>query len=197
MCIQDPPVYVDCETNLHGERFSKDRFKTYTKAGQNIDFLVWPSAYLHKDGVILFKGVVECMQSKDDSCSLKPVTALKGGAKSVPVGTTLDSLLKDGNGNHRDRVHQEEYSSTENTTWTNHRSTTMENTSNNYVTTPETKTLPIDITNLEETILPEDKSASEDRIRPFDETPSKEGTLSEGNTTVNKESTEQNTETHL
>lgn len=52
--ISDPPlVYAfDANTNV-------DDFRGYTKSGDEIDYVVWPSMYLHEYGPLLYKGVVQ------------------------------------------------------------------------------------------------------------------------------------------
>jgi hypothetical protein len=58
MQMHDPPVYIECE-------FSRDStidtniLRSYTRAGNKVDFVVWPVLYLHKDGPVLNKGVVQ------------------------------------------------------------------------------------------------------------------------------------------
>lgn len=59
MSAQDPPVILDM-ANQKGREFDGDRFRTYTKAGKIVDFVVWPPVVLHKDGPLLCKGVVQC-----------------------------------------------------------------------------------------------------------------------------------------
>ncbi|XP_045187362.1 uncharacterized protein LOC123545122 [Mercenaria mercenaria] len=55
MCVQDPPVYM-CPTT---DNFDQNMYKAYTKSGSNPEFFVWPALRLHKDGVVLLKGVVQ------------------------------------------------------------------------------------------------------------------------------------------
>ncbi|CAC5413590.1 unnamed protein product [Mytilus coruscus] len=52
--ISDPPlVYAfEAKTNV-------DDFRGYTKSGDEIDYVVWPSMYLHEYGPLLYKGVVQ------------------------------------------------------------------------------------------------------------------------------------------
>jgi hypothetical protein len=58
MHMQDPPVYIEWE-------FSRDStidtniLQSYTRAGNKVDFVVWPVLYLHRDGPVLNKGVVQ------------------------------------------------------------------------------------------------------------------------------------------
>jgi hypothetical protein len=46
---------------MHGERLSTDIYKTYTKSGKFIDYIVWPVLYLYQGGNILSKGVAQGM----------------------------------------------------------------------------------------------------------------------------------------
>lgn len=58
MQIQDPPVYI--EGNFPGDtKIDTDILRSYTKAGDRVDFIVWPVLYLHKGGPVLYKGVVQ------------------------------------------------------------------------------------------------------------------------------------------
>ncbi|KAL4231003.1 hypothetical protein ACF0H5_011376 [Mactra antiquata] len=57
MKSQDPPmvlVWPDA-----GKPVNKDRFTFYTKSGDVVAFVVWPSVLLHKDGPQMSKGVVQ------------------------------------------------------------------------------------------------------------------------------------------
>ncbi|XP_053389996.1 uncharacterized protein MCAP_0864-like isoform X2 [Mercenaria mercenaria] len=54
----DPPVILDT-VNGKGNKFDGDKFRTYTKTGQLIDYVVWPPVLLHKDGPLLCKGVAQ------------------------------------------------------------------------------------------------------------------------------------------
>ncbi|XP_060567831.1 repetitive organellar protein-like isoform X2 [Ruditapes philippinarum] len=58
MHLQSPPVYLDA-TLVSGSTLDTNKYKPYTKSGKKIDFIVWPSLYLHKDGPILCKGVAQ------------------------------------------------------------------------------------------------------------------------------------------
>jgi hypothetical protein len=58
MNSQDPPVTIDT-TYSKGAEFDGDRFRSYTKSGKLIDYVVWPPVMLHKDGQLLCKGVAQ------------------------------------------------------------------------------------------------------------------------------------------
>jgi hypothetical protein len=57
MNAQDPPVVLDT-SNVTGN-FDDNRFRTYTKSGKTVDYVVWPPLLLHNDGPLLCKGVAQ------------------------------------------------------------------------------------------------------------------------------------------
>ncbi|XP_062580559.1 uncharacterized protein LOC134242486 [Saccostrea cucullata] len=58
MRIQDPPIYMETEYPTNSD-FDSNKMRSYTKAGKFIYFVVWPTFFLHKDGPLLAKGVVQ------------------------------------------------------------------------------------------------------------------------------------------
>ncbi|XP_063413273.1 interaptin-like [Mytilus trossulus] len=58
MQIQDPPVYIEWDFPSD-TKIDTNILRSYTKAGDHVDFIVWPVLYLHKDGPVLNKGVVQ------------------------------------------------------------------------------------------------------------------------------------------
>ncbi|XP_062594017.1 myosin heavy chain, clone 203-like [Saccostrea cucullata] len=58
MRIQDPPIYMETEYPTNSD-FDSNKMRSYTKAGKFIHFVVWPTFFLHKDGPLLAKGVVQ------------------------------------------------------------------------------------------------------------------------------------------
>jgi hypothetical protein len=58
MNSQDPPVILDT-SYVDGKSFDADKFKTYTKCGKQVDYVVWPPMLLHKGGPMLCKGVAQ------------------------------------------------------------------------------------------------------------------------------------------
>ncbi|KAH3819077.1 hypothetical protein DPMN_120808 [Dreissena polymorpha] len=44
MCVQDPPVVFD-EPPKHGDTLKSELYKSYTRGGACVDFLVWPALY--------------------------------------------------------------------------------------------------------------------------------------------------------
>lgn len=57
MCVQDPAVYID--SSMPKGKFDKDKYRAYTKSGDEYAFLVWPTLFLHKDGPMLGKGIAQ------------------------------------------------------------------------------------------------------------------------------------------
>ncbi|XP_062613961.1 ERC protein 2-like [Saccostrea cucullata] len=77
MRIQDPPIYMETEYPTNSD-FDSNKMRSYTKAGKFIHFVVWPTFFLHKDGPLLAKGVVQGSKieikdgkeiSSDEECS--------------------------------------------------------------------------------------------------------------------------------
>jgi hypothetical protein len=58
MRIQDPPIHMDTNFPTNSE-FDSNKMRSYTKAGKFVHFVVWPTFFLHKDGPLLGKGVVQ------------------------------------------------------------------------------------------------------------------------------------------
>lgn len=57
MCIQDPPMcLVDFGRGLD---FNNNEMRSFTKSGKFVDFVVWPALYLHENGPLLSKAVVQ------------------------------------------------------------------------------------------------------------------------------------------
>ncbi|XP_076117903.1 uncharacterized protein LOC143085443 [Mytilus galloprovincialis] len=57
--INDPKLDFSFEPTKN-----KDDFRGYTKSGKFVDYLVWPAMYLHTDGPLLYKGVVQLRDSE-------------------------------------------------------------------------------------------------------------------------------------
>ena len=58
MVVQDPEMYIDGDLKP-GIQFDRDVYRVYTRSGNRVAFSVWPALYLHKDGPLLAKGVVQ------------------------------------------------------------------------------------------------------------------------------------------
>ncbi|XP_052078824.1 uncharacterized protein LOC127716616 isoform X2 [Mytilus californianus] len=54
--VQDPPMFFQFKPE---DVYDKQVFKEYTTMGRRVKFLVWPALFLHKDGPLLSKGVVQ------------------------------------------------------------------------------------------------------------------------------------------
>ncbi|CAC5413506.1 unnamed protein product [Mytilus coruscus] len=63
--IQDPQVYIEWDFPS-GAKIEWDLFRSYTKTGDYIDFIVWPVIYVHKGGHLLCKGVVQPMSGNNN-----------------------------------------------------------------------------------------------------------------------------------
>ncbi|CAC5416650.1 GOLGB1 [Mytilus coruscus] len=57
MTIQDPVMYLD-EDVPADTQIDKNTYKEFVKSGNTVAFVVWPALFLHKDGPLLYKGVV-------------------------------------------------------------------------------------------------------------------------------------------
>lgn len=58
MRVQDPPVTLTW--NVPDDRsFNTDVYRAYTKSGNHIEYVVWPTMYLYENGPILMKGVAQ------------------------------------------------------------------------------------------------------------------------------------------
>lgn len=58
MAIQDPLMYL-AEHLPPDSKFDKNEYKEFVKSGDKVKFMVWPALYLHKNGPLLHKGVVQ------------------------------------------------------------------------------------------------------------------------------------------
>lgn len=63
MHIQDPPIYMEADYQPNSA-FDSNKMRSYTKAGKLVHFVVWPTFFLHKDGPLLAKGVVQGSKSE-------------------------------------------------------------------------------------------------------------------------------------
>ncbi|XP_076071634.1 uncharacterized protein LOC143043021 [Mytilus galloprovincialis] len=63
MVIQDPKMYLD-EDLLPDTPFDKNTYKEFVRSGDRVAYVVWPALFLHKDGPLLFKGVVQAYWKK-------------------------------------------------------------------------------------------------------------------------------------
>lgn len=53
MALQDPPICMVTHTD------STEIYRAYTRSGDVIEYVVWPSLLLHEDGPLLYKGVAQ------------------------------------------------------------------------------------------------------------------------------------------
>ncbi|XP_063413945.1 uncharacterized protein LOC134696206 isoform X2 [Mytilus trossulus] len=58
MCIQEPMMFLH-QKLLPGETFNKNEYKEFVKSGNKVGYIVWPALFLHENGSLLYKGVVQ------------------------------------------------------------------------------------------------------------------------------------------
>ncbi|XP_052277966.1 uncharacterized protein LOC127876661 isoform X1 [Dreissena polymorpha] len=58
MVVQGPPLCFDWSTK-HGSKFDASLYKQYTKSGNTVDYVVWPTMFLHESGPVILKGVAQ------------------------------------------------------------------------------------------------------------------------------------------
>lgn len=58
MVVQGPPMCFDWNTK-QGSQFDANLYRHYTALGTVVEFVVWPTMFLHKDGPTIAKGVVQ------------------------------------------------------------------------------------------------------------------------------------------
>ena len=90
MAVQDPPVVFGRLPQKH-KKFDTNAYRPYTSSGFETDYAVWPALYLHVNGPILCKGVVQPISDRN-----RTVSEDRGEAKSAPTNTCSsdDHFLK-------------------------------------------------------------------------------------------------------
>lgn len=58
MAIQDPNMHLE-EDLQPGSKFDKNIYKEFVRSGDKVRYVVWPAMFLHRDGPLLYKGVVQ------------------------------------------------------------------------------------------------------------------------------------------
>ncbi|CAC5424417.1 unnamed protein product [Mytilus coruscus] len=58
VAIQDPMMYLDEDVH-EGTGFDKNVYKEFVRSGNTVRYIVWPALFLHKNGPLLYKGVVQ------------------------------------------------------------------------------------------------------------------------------------------
>ncbi|XP_076070127.1 uncharacterized protein LOC143041877 [Mytilus galloprovincialis] len=58
MAIQEPMMYLDDKLQVD-TRYNKTEYKEYVQSGDKVRYIVWPALYLHENGPLLYKGVVQ------------------------------------------------------------------------------------------------------------------------------------------
>lgn len=59
MVVKSPQVYL--EFDCPADKIDRFIFRPFTKDGKTLDYVVWPALFLHKDGPLMTKGVVQCL----------------------------------------------------------------------------------------------------------------------------------------
>ncbi|XP_052281639.1 uncharacterized protein LOC127879078 isoform X2 [Dreissena polymorpha] len=66
MCIQERPVYM---CNVDGDTlFNRDLYRTYTKSGTQLDYIVWPALTLYEDPRECTRTVLYCIVGSHNLC---------------------------------------------------------------------------------------------------------------------------------
>ncbi|KAH3881001.1 hypothetical protein DPMN_004924 [Dreissena polymorpha] len=63
MVVQGPPMCFDWSTK-EGSQFDANLYKQYTTSGKVVEFVVWPTLFLHNDGPVIAKGVAQHIVGK-------------------------------------------------------------------------------------------------------------------------------------
>ncbi|VDI68012.1 Hypothetical predicted protein [Mytilus galloprovincialis] len=58
IAIQDPMMHLDEDVH-EGTGFDKNIYKEFVQSGNTVRYIVWPALFLHKNGPLLYKGVVQ------------------------------------------------------------------------------------------------------------------------------------------
>ncbi|XP_062594697.1 uncharacterized protein LOC134256108 isoform X2 [Saccostrea cucullata] len=93
MALQDPPVYMVTSTD------SVEMYRAYTRSGDIIEYVVWPSLLLHKDGPLLYKGVAQFKKKdgkKENSPDVK--SQIKSEADNSKTVHTEQPIYENFNG---------------------------------------------------------------------------------------------------
>ncbi|KAL3879221.1 hypothetical protein ACJMK2_031527, partial [Sinanodonta woodiana] len=65
MGVQEKPMHLEltAEKQVGQEKqFDTDKFRTYSKTGTSVAYVVWPALFLHEGGAILSKGIAQGCQ---------------------------------------------------------------------------------------------------------------------------------------
>lgn len=62
MVIQDPPMCM--EWQFTGSEFKSETMRSFTKSGDQVQFVVWPALYLHDNGALVAKAIVQGMKTE-------------------------------------------------------------------------------------------------------------------------------------
>ncbi|CAC5416655.1 unnamed protein product [Mytilus coruscus] len=70
MVIQDPVMYLD-DGPIPLTPIDKNTYKEFVKSGDSVAYLVWPALFLHKDGPLLYKGVVQAYWKREEDDNME------------------------------------------------------------------------------------------------------------------------------
>ncbi|KAL3879287.1 hypothetical protein ACJMK2_031588 [Sinanodonta woodiana] len=61
MTMQEKPMYLDTSVAIQDgqKHFDNEKFRSYTKTGQYVDFVVWPALYLFEGGPLIERGIAQ------------------------------------------------------------------------------------------------------------------------------------------
>lgn len=65
MVIQKPVLHLDDDQVLNTQ-IDKNTYEEFDKSGYSVAYVVWPALFLHKDGPLLCKGVVQVYLKKGE-----------------------------------------------------------------------------------------------------------------------------------
>lgn len=63
MVYKYPPFYLK-PSEKRGSKINNDLYRPYTRDGEKVDYCVWPALFLHENGPLLCKGIVQAMAKK-------------------------------------------------------------------------------------------------------------------------------------
>ena len=96
MAVQDPPVVFGNLPKKY-KKIDTNAYRPYTSSGSETDYAVWPALYLHENGPILCKGVVQPISDKN-----RTVSEERGESRSASTITHYsdDHFLKNPSDRH-------------------------------------------------------------------------------------------------
>lgn len=101
MNIQDPRVHMVTKDD------STQMYRAYTRSGDVIDYVVWPSLLLFEDGPLLYKGVAQLKKTS------QPIIKKETSKSKIPTNQELPEITSEqdsqkSNGSHDDGKKRED-----------------------------------------------------------------------------------------